>query len=300
MKGCDIAWSKPSGSALSGAGFTVASLYVGQDNTGKNMTQAVVDDYHNHGVAVITNFEYGAQQMANGHQQGVFDARLGLSQAQACGMPGDRPIYYSADWAATSSQIQNGIIPYLVGARSVTGPGTVGVYGSYYVVSAVHSYWQATFPGEKIWLCQTAAWSNGNIYNPIDLYQDATTSVVGGITIDNDFLHSADAGQWPGPASKSEDTMLIIRVQGDTSVYGLDGGVLWGISDPASLTSYINAGIQQAEVTPSEIARLQAVQPVAANVNVTITDAQATAIGDAIAAKLPAPLKNITLNGSLS
>ncbi|HET7639931.1 MAG TPA: DUF1906 domain-containing protein, partial [Ktedonobacteraceae bacterium] len=215
-KACDIAWQKPSGSALAAAGFTVASLYVGQDNTGKNMTAAVVNDYHSHGVAVVANFEYGASQMANGEPQGVSDARLGLSQARACGMPGGRPIYYSADWAATSAQIQQGVIPYLVGARSVTGAGTVGVYGSYYVVSAVHAYWQAHYPGEKIWLWQTAAWSNGNIFSPIDLYQDATTSVVAGITIDNDQIKSTDVGQWPAPAinqpALEEDMAYIIQL----------------------------------------------------------------------------------------
>jgi hypothetical protein len=88
----------------------------------------------------------------------------------------------------------------------------------------------------------------------------------------------------PTTTTSQEDTMLILRVQGSDSVYGLDGGTLWGVSDPTSLQAYINAGVQQATVTPEEIARIQAAQPVAATVTVDssqLTSALVAALSDA-------------------
>lgn len=197
--GCDIAWEKPTGKQLADAGIRFASLYVGQDDTGKNMTPAVVADYAAHGVWINTNFEYGAQQMLGGAKQGAIDAKLGLAQATACRMPPGRPISYSADWDATTAQINGSIIPYLVAARSVTGPGTVGVYGSYAVVTAVAAYWAKHFPGERIHLWQTVAWSKSAWYAADEVRQPGGTITVGGIAIDLDYADVDDFGQWmPG------------------------------------------------------------------------------------------------------
>jgi hypothetical protein len=196
--GCDIAWQKPTGAQLAAVGVQFASLYVGQDNTGKNMTPAVVADYAAHGVSVITNFEYGATQMLGAAAQGRTDAALGLSQARACGMPDGRPIIYSADWAATAAQINSGIIPYLAAARDVTGPGTVGVYGSYSVVTAVNAYWAAHFPGEHLYVWQTVAWSGSSWATALEeIEQLGGSMTVGGITIDQDYAPAGvDVGQW--------------------------------------------------------------------------------------------------------
>lgn len=298
MKGCDIAWQKPSGSALRAAGFTVASLYVGQDNTGKNMTQAVVDDYNANGVGVVVNFEYGAQQMANGAPQGTVDARLGLSQKRAIGIPDSIPIYYSADWAATSAQIQGGVIPYLVAARDVTGPGTVGVYGSYYTVSQVADYWAAHFPGEKVWLWQTVAWSNGNIHAGLDMYQDGTTSTVAGIQVDNDFVFNANVGQYPAPAEQSstqeEDMPWIYAVEADPAnptknqgEWYSDGPVLYNIS-PDAANAYTAAGVKSVSIPFGDFERLRTSLAVQVDSN-AIATAVAGAVSQALAGSVKFP-----------
>lgn len=299
----DVAWDKPSGAALKAAGVVVASLYVGQDDTGKNMTPAVVQDYLGHGVAVLTNFEYGAAQMLGGASQGVVDARLGLSQKRACGIPDTRPIIYSADWAATATQITDCVIPYLIGARGVTGPGTVGVYGSYYVVKAVADYWAAHFPGEKIWLWQTVAWSNGLIDSRIDFYQNGTTVTISGIACDVDEIRHADAGQHPVPATApliplEDDMAYIISLpapppgQSDkwfvvdppfiTAIPTADGGALGGKLGspvPVSMDYYNRLLAEQAKLLPG-----------AATVNLDLTDAQATALGQGVAGGVEAAL----------
>lgn len=216
--GCDIAWQKPTGAQLAAVGVRFASLYVGQDNTGKNMTPAVVADYAAHGIAIITNFEYGASQMLGGAPQGKVDATLGLSQSKYCGMPDGRPIIYSADWAASATQITSSIIPYLVAARGVTGPGTVGSYGSYSVVTAVNDYWAAHFPGERIFLWQTVAWSGSSWAQLNEVEQLGGSMTVGGITIDQDYAPAGvDVGQWiPGGVDVPLTTADLENVAGAT------------------------------------------------------------------------------------
>lgn len=291
LNGCDIDWGKPPGSALASAGFKVASLYVGQDTTGKNMTPAVVNDYTSHGISVITNFEYGAQQMLGGAAQGIPDARLGISQARACGMPGGRPIYYSADWAVSSAQMPY-VLAYLSAARSVTGPGTVGVYGPYSVVQAAHDYWRTQFPGEKIYLWQTVAWSGGLIYPGLDMYQDGTTRNVGGVTIDYDSVLSSDAGQWPPPVIQNtpheEPEMILLTGMNQTDVYALSGSLYWHVVDGTAVSGYKAAGVPEATIDATEHAAILAAVS-AAGSQVSLTDAQVASLGQTIAANVHFP-----------
>lgn len=298
-KACDLAWEKPSGAQLAAAGYVAASLYVGQDNTGKNMTPSVVNDYHSHGVAVWANFEYGAQQMLGGASQGHTDATLGLSQARACGMPAGRPIIFSADWQASSSEITNSIIPYLVAARGVLGAGNVGVYGSYAVVKAVHEYWAAHYPGEKVYLWQTVAWSNGQIFAYIDMYQDGTETSVGGISIDNDIIKSADAGQWPAPEVKvvlGDDDIAAVRDAVLNKPLGRNGGLSGTTTlggEAANADAYQNQLVSAlASVQSAVLSAVNALQvaPVDVNALATALAGDATfiqAIATAVAGQMP-------------
>lgn len=292
LKICDLAWGKPAPSLLAAAGINAACLYVSQDTTGKNMNAPYVGSLAGAGLWTVTNFEYGASQMLGGYTQGVTDARLGLSQAHACGMPAGRPIYYSADFDATAAQMTAAVIPYLQGARSVTGPGTVGFYGGYPQVLAVLAFWAQHYPGERVYIWQTPAWSGGQWSPAADIRQQVAQETIGGAPVDIDYAYSSDFGQWkpgivpatPPTAHPQEDTMLILRVQGSDSVYGLDGGTLWGIADPPSLQSYIDAQVPQVTVSTSEISRIQAAQPAAAVVTVDasqLTTALVTALSDA-------------------
>jgi hypothetical protein len=303
-KACDIAWSKPSGGALKSAGFTVASLYVGQDTTGKNMSLSVVSDYNNNNVGVVTNFEYGAMQMANGAAQGRSDAILGLSQKRACGIPDSRPIYFSADWAATTAQIQGPIIAYLVAARAVLGAGNVGVYGSYYVINAVANYWASNFPGEKVWLWQTIAWSNGNRDTRADMYQDGSTTTVGGVVVDNDILLHTDVGQHPKPVITTkvvdDDMTFIVQFDADPSdpsagsgIFLLSGGKLMSFANANTALAFKNTlGLQWITVTDGPTLSSFIAASNGQAVAVTVDSTQ---LASALAADLPTALENSTL-----
>lgn len=214
LKMCDLAWSKPAPAALAAAGIQAACLYVGQDASGKNMTAGYVQALAAVGIATVTNFEYYANQMLSGASQGAADAALGLSQARACGMPAGRPIYYSADFAATGAQITGPLTAYLEAARSVTGAGTVGVYGSDAVVTGLLAHWAAVHPAEHLFTWQTAAWSAGVWAGSDDARQPGTQITVGGFVIDVDYADVADFGQWTpgqagqGPASAGTPTAV--------------------------------------------------------------------------------------------
>lgn len=253
VTGVDIAWQKPTGQQLADAGIHFASLYVGQDDTGKNMTAAVVADYAAHGVAVIANFEYGAQQMLGGAKQGAIDAALGSSQAKACGMPAGRPIIYSADWAATAAQITGAIIPYLVAARGVTGPGTVGVYGSFAVVTAAAAYWVAHYPGERLFLWQTVAWSNSRWAALGEVQQSGGTITVGGIALDLDYAPAGDVGQWtPG------EDMPLTAADGDLVADRTENRQVGVIASPATVPPAKTTLGQETASNPARWAQLWA------------------------------------------
>lgn len=309
IAGCDIAWGKPTGEQLAAAGIKFACLYVGQDDTGKNMTPAVVADYAAHGVQIVTNFEYGAQQMLGGARQGSIDAALGWAQAKACGMPPRRPIIYSADWAATAAQITDSIIPYLVAARGVTGPGTVGVYGSYAVVTAVAAYWAAHYPGERIHLWQTVAWSNSRWDSADEITQTGGTVTVGGIALDQDFAAAADYGQWqPGSAPAARDTtqeddMFIAQFNPDpknpgagSGIFLVSGGKLIAFASADTALAFKNQ-LNLSWVSVADGGTLQNFQAasVQAQVTVDLTDAEVQALVGGVSTGVSAALKDPAL-----
>lgn len=266
LTGCDIAWQKPTGAQLAGAGIHFASLYVGQDATGKNMTPAVVADYAAHGVALITNFEFGAQQMLGGAAQGAIDAALGWEQAQACGMPAGRPIIYSADWAAAAAQIASAIIPYLVAARGVTGPGTVGVYGSVAVVTAVAAYWATHYPGERIYLWQTVAWSNSRWAALDEVQQTGGTLTIGGIALDLDYAPAGDVGQWtPGedmPLTTADADLVadhvLNRLLGETDLTGKLTGTKLSLGQAVARSRAAQSDLKSTVAAPVDVKALAA------------------------------------------
>lgn len=180
--------------------------YVAAGTGTKVLTRAEATRLRRGGIDVVAVFESTAGRMAVGRSAGVTDASWAKRAAVGCGMPAARPIYYAADSeAVTPSQA----IAYCLGVRSVTGPGTVGVYGSYYVVRAVAQHWAANFPNERVYLWQTRAWSNGNRWGNLDLWQGSVTQI-DRTDCDWDTAYTDDFGQWDTQAAPEEDIMASI------------------------------------------------------------------------------------------
>lgn len=198
-KGLDFAWSRPSATAMANAGYTFACRYLSYDHT-KNLTLAEAQANALAGVDTVANWEYAVRAPLNGAWQGTQDARTALGQAQACGMPNGRPIYFSVDFDATEAQ-QGPINQYLMACANVLGgPHFVGVYGGYYIVK------RALDAGVAQWGWQTYAWSGGQ-WDPRAKVRQVRNGVqFAGADVDINEAQVADFGQWRPGQSPHPDT----------------------------------------------------------------------------------------------
>lgn len=197
VTGLDFAWSKPSVSAIKGAGHVFVCRYLSYDDTGKNLTKSEATAYRKAGINVVSNWEYATDAALGGYNQGVRDAREANRQHLACGGGPTDPIYFSADWDATPGQ-QSAINSYLDGVASVIGRARTGVYGSFYVVKRAYE------AGKAKWLWQTYAWSGGQVYSKAHIYQYHNGVKVGGADTDLNRALQANYGAW---GQNQEDEM---------------------------------------------------------------------------------------------
>ncbi len=179
----------PSPAALTAAGVKFMNHYIADRDPDGNIT--------------ITNWETSADAMKGGYDRGVEAARNSLAMAKLCGLPNDRPIYFSADTVDFNTYSTYRLArDFLQGAASVLGSSRVGVYGSYYVVDWAYKDTAAS------WFWQTYAWSNHQWHSVThirqypDAYPNAPDSrfhvTIGGVQCDIDRSVVADFGQWPG------------------------------------------------------------------------------------------------------
>src|SRR5439155_1704025 len=92
----------------------------------------------------------------NGHAAGVRDATAVLAEANRCGMPHGRPIYFAVDEDTT---VGPHVTAYFQGAASVLGLARTGAYG-YKVIKGLFDV------GLIAWGWQTYAWSSGHCGRP--------------------------------------------------------------------------------------------------------------------------------------
>jgi hypothetical protein len=187
--GVDYAWGRPGASALRKAGAEFVCRYLSHDTTGKNLTAAEARELSEAGLWLVVVWESTASRALSGRDGGAADARDAASQAKACGMPADRPIYFAVDFDATPEQ-QAAINAYADGAASVLGRGRVGLYGGYWPVKRAFDAKKITFG----W--QTYAWSGGNWDSRAQLQQYSNDHRINGVGVDYDRAVHDDYGQW--------------------------------------------------------------------------------------------------------
>lgn len=232
--GIDYAWVHPDPAAIAAAGYTFACRYLSHDAT-KNLTLSEAQALATHSIWIVSNWEYGAQDMLRGYAGGVADAQLALQQATAAGMPPGRPVYFSADWDVTPAQ-EATLLAYLSGADSVLGWSDVGEYGGYYPLKT------ALDSGATRWAWQSPAWSGGQWDGRATIRQTGTATI-GGVQVDVNQAMADDYGQWmpgrlPGAATQSAATTVAARNwrtdmhldlnPGDTRVFTPPAAVLGG------------------------------------------------------------------------
>jgi LysM repeat protein len=183
----DYSYARPGGANIASAGYTGVSRYLSYNTDGKNLSPGERDDLRSHGLAIMLNFEAGAQNALGGLNQGVADAHQALNLANGLGYPLGCAIYFSVDFDATPEQ-QTPINAYFDGIKEVLPLSRIGCYGGFWVVKRV---WEA---GKASFLWQTLAWSGGQLYPAAHLYQNGETAFSGGADVDEVL---GAYGEWP-------------------------------------------------------------------------------------------------------
>lgn len=212
--GVDYAWGRPGAAALVRAGAHFACRYLSHDAS-KNLQRGEARELAAAGIDLVVVWETTARRPLDGRGAGAVDARTADRQADALGMPDDRPIYFAADWDATPAQ-QAAINAYLDGAASVLGRARVGLYGGYWPLS------RALDAGKATWGWQTYAWSGGRWTPDACLQQYSNGHTINGVSVDYNRAVKADFGQWRpdgGPAAPDwqEDMMRRLPTLGPGS-----------------------------------------------------------------------------------
>ena len=199
--GIDHAWGRPGPAALKKAGAHFVCRYLSHNTDSKNLTKAEAELLSDAGLWLVVVWETTANRALSGKAGGVADAKTARSQAAACGMPADRPIYFAVDWDASAGQ-QATINAYLDGAASVLGRDRVGLYAGYGPI-------KRAFDAKKItygW--QTYAWSGGHWDSRAQLQQYSNGHRLNGVGVDYDRAVHDDYGQWKaGVSPQKEDDM---------------------------------------------------------------------------------------------
>lgn len=187
--GVDYSWARPSPADLHAKGYQFAARYLSYDTSGKNLTAPEAKSLINAGIKVVSNWESGANDALDGYNAGVTHAKKAQAEALAAGMPASRPIYFSVDFDASTSQ-QGALNSYMDGVASVLGRSRTGAYGGYYVIKRLFD------AGKITWGWQTYAWSGGQWDSRAQLRQ-IQNGIAGG-SLDKDQAMAADYGQWGG------------------------------------------------------------------------------------------------------
>jgi hypothetical protein len=221
--GVDYPWSKPAPAALKAAGVTFAMRYLSNDET-KNLTRSEADALAAQGIWSGVVWETTAGRALAGRAAGAEDAREALAQAQACGMPAGRPVYFAVDLDTTWDRVA----PYFQGVNDVLPAAQVGVYGGIRIVQA------AAASGLVTWYWQAEAWSGGR-WEPRAHIRQAGTARYGGVDCDKNTAMTSDFGQWmPGRTPNTtteEDDVALDQARSDSW-----NSMIWGLKHTTEAT----------------------------------------------------------------
>lgn len=220
----DYSLIRPPAAVLKAAGITAVGRYIGWDSvpgfasTGKNITAAEARELTAAGIAVFLAFEYAADAVTRGAEQGRADGRLAISQLAALGAPPGITVYFAADFDLpdyapklpdTPQNAMTKLGPVADYFRAIAMLGgrayRTGAYGGYYACSRLLD------AGLAVMAWQTAAWSGGRRDPRAVLYQLAGTTMLGGADVNIHEGTSPDFGQWPRPGQPAQnwtDTMI--------------------------------------------------------------------------------------------
>lgn len=229
------------------------------------------------GISIVANDETNGTQLMGGRSGGIRDAASAMTATQACGMPDDRPIYFTP-WDHDPAGMTPGqwslLRGYADGVISVLGLARVGWYGGTRMLTTLRS------EGRGSWWWQSLGWREG-VWLPwvhIQQYDNGNQRWNGEVDYDRALV--PDYGQWGatlsaiGPASwddadwKTLDDKRLIRlcqwIAGKTNTIYNTTSV--GVAAPAgandiammfqALSDKLDAGLEVG-LTPEQVQELK-------------------------------------------
>lgn len=189
-QGLDWAYGRPDPKLLRANGFGFVCRYVSTKDNKKNLTPSEVAAYLAAGLGIVVVFERSADRAKGGTPSGLADGKAAKAQADALGLPTDRPIYAAVDYDVLPGDVDV-VVAYLEGFGQAVAPHPCGVYGGWRVVDAAAS------AGVARYFWQAGAWAAGNGTHPrAHLRQRAKTVTVDGVTCDLNDAIAPDFGAW--------------------------------------------------------------------------------------------------------
>lgn len=186
--GIDWSAGTPRSLALHTAGVRFACRYL-SFSAAKNLTHAEAKELAAAGLDLVVVWETTAGRALAGRTAGAGDAREALRQANACGMPDGRPIYFAVDFDEGVGQAA-AVAEYFRGVASVLGKQRTGAYGGYWAIKRLFDAGLIRFA----W--QTYAWSNGKWDGRAQLHQYSNGHALAGVSCDYNSAMADEFGQW--------------------------------------------------------------------------------------------------------
>lgn len=144
----DYSGGRPSGAALKAAGFGGVIRYVGLGSAGKRLAAGEYRDLTGAGLQVLLVVEQNTTDAWGGYAKGVANAKAGLADARALGVPDSVGIAAAADAHAANQTQINAAVQYARGFQDVLGKARTGFYGFSETLTAVRNagigswYWR--------------------------------------------------------------------------------------------------------------------------------------------------------------
>lgn len=182
-KVADLSWARPGGAALKAHGFTGVMRYFSHDD-GKNLSHDELVDYLNNGLDVGVVWESTATRALGGAAAGTADGQAALAEANAIGFTGR--LYAAVDFDINDAQ-KPVAKQYQDAFNDATGGRSRAAYGGFYLVK----YLKENGSIDLMW--QTLAWSGGQVYDGVQLYQNGQTDFGGQVDVNE--VRVADFGQ---------------------------------------------------------------------------------------------------------
>lgn len=162
---------------------------------GKPIQLAEARDLYQHGLKIVSNYQFGKQDTADwrgGQSAGIRHAKRGWELHTAAGGPANAPIYVSIDDDPSPEQYKQQVAPYLRAWESVIGHQRTGVYANSKAIDwalqdGLGSYfWQHNWGSPK-----------GFTHPAANLHQvEIDKRSVGGVGVDINQVLKPQFGQW--------------------------------------------------------------------------------------------------------